>query len=61
MRENTFNGENLSPVAEDGKAKTYQTNALNQYTAITEEGAAPFHPTYDANGNQTLIQTTTGI
>lgn len=61
MRENTFNGENLSPVAEDGRAKAYQTNALNQYTAITEEGAAPFHPTYDANGNQTLIQTATGI
>ncbi|WP_257996489.1 RHS repeat-associated core domain-containing protein [Akkermansia muciniphila] len=61
MRENTFNGENLSPVAEDGRATAYQTNALNQYTAITEEGAAPFHPTYDANGNQTLIQTDTGI
>lgn len=48
-------------MAEDGRAKAYQTNALNQYTAITEEGAAPFHPTYDANGNQTLIQTATGI
>lgn len=61
MRENTFNRKDLSPVAEDGRATAYQTNALNQYTAITEEGAAPFHPTYDANGNQTLIQTDTGI
>ncbi|WP_290565937.1 hypothetical protein [Akkermansia sp.] len=60
MRENTFNGENLSSMMETGET-AYQTNSLNQYTAITEGSAAPFHPTYDASGNQTLIQTDTGI
>ena len=33
----------------------------NQYTGIEESGEAPFVPTYDASGNQTLIRTSTGI
>ncbi len=39
---------------------TYTTNDLNQYTQIDTNGN-DFTPEYDADGNQTLIQTTTGI
>ena len=39
----------------------YAANELNQYTRIEESGEAPFIPTYDASGNQTLIRTSTGI
>ena len=38
------------------EGKTYTSNALNQYTAIDD-----FAPEYDADGNQTLIKTETGI
>ncbi len=46
---------------EDGKASMYEANELNQYTAIAENGAAAFVPMFDADGNQTLIKTETGI
>ena len=46
---------------ENNKASMYEANALNQYTAISENGAAPFVPQFDADGNQTLIKTDTGI
>ena len=46
---------------EDGKASMYESNALNQYTSISENGAAAFVPMFDADGNQTLIKTETGI
>ena len=39
----------------------YDANALNQYTAISENGAAAFVPQFDTDGNQTLIKTDTGI
>ncbi len=39
----------------------YTTNALNQYSSISENGAAAFVPQFDADGNQTLIKTETGI
>ncbi len=39
---------------------TYTTNDLNQYTQIDTNGN-DFTPEYDADGNQTLIQTSTGI
>ncbi len=39
----------------------YDTNALNQYTTISENGAAAFVPQFDADGNQTHIKTSTGI
>ncbi len=45
---------------EDNTATMYDTNALNQYTAIAENGAAAFVPQFDADGNQTLIKTSTG-
>ena len=38
------------------EGKTYTANNLNQYTAIDS-----FTPQYDADGNQTLIKTSTGI
>ena len=38
------------------EGKTYTANNLNQYTAIDD-----FAPEYDADGNQTLIKTETGI
>ena len=39
----------------------YTANELNQYTFISENGAAAFVPQFDADGNQTLIKTSTGI
>ena len=38
------------------EGKTYTANNLNQYTAIDD-----FVPEYDADGNQTLVKTSTGI
>ena len=46
---------------EDNTATMYDTNALNQYTAISENGSTPFVPQFDADGNQTLFKTETGI
>ncbi len=40
--------------------RTYTANGLNQYTNIVE-GAGGFLPQFDDDGNQTLIQTSTGI
>ncbi len=39
---------------------TYDANDLNQYTRISTNGE-DFTPEYDADGNQTLVQTSTGI
>ena len=44
----------------DVPATAYTTNRLNQYTEITEGTETPFVPTYDADGNQTKLQTSTG-
>ena len=46
---------------EDNTATMYDTNALNQYTAISKNGAAAFVPQFDADGNQTRIKAETGI
>ena len=48
---------------------TYASNNLNQYTSITRSTLnsspstleEPFVPAYDANGNQTLVKTATGL
>ncbi|MBQ3525018.1 MAG: hypothetical protein IJA63_01985 [Akkermansia sp.] len=40
---------------------TYTANELNQYTSIQEASEAAFTPQFDADGNQTLIKTETGI
>ena len=39
---------------------SYNADRLNQYTDITRN-TEPFIPTYDADGNQTRIKTSTGI
>ncbi|HJE12831.1 hypothetical protein DMI80_06635 [Akkermansia muciniphila] len=39
----------------------YTTGPFNQYTAIERGEEAAFEPVHDADGNQTLIRTSTGI
>ena len=39
----------------------YTANELNQYTSIQENEDAAFVPVFDADGNQTLVKTATGI
>ena len=51
---------NRITAQEDAESVTYEANNLNQYTQIDTDGTA-FVPEYDADGNQTRIQTVTGI
>ena len=48
-----------------GTNRTYTANSLNQYSAITTSDlglqTSCFEPQFDDDGNQTLIQTATGI
>ena len=39
----------------------YEANELNQYSSIHENEDASFVPAFDADGNQTLVKTATGI
>ena len=39
----------------------YEANELNQYTSIQENEDTAFIPSFDADGNQTLVKTSTGI
>ena len=39
----------------------YEANALNQYTSIQEKDDTAFVPSFDTDGNQTLVKTSTGI
>ena len=49
-------------TAQEAEEQTaYTANNLNQYTAIQEGEAEAFAPSYDADGNQTLVKTSTGI
>ena len=52
---------NRKTAQELAQELAYAANGLNQYTGIEESGEAPFVPTYDASGNQTLIKTSTGV
>ncbi|MBR3925901.1 MAG: RHS repeat protein [Akkermansia sp.] len=52
---------NRQQATEGNDVTVYDANALNQYTAISENGAAAFVPQFDTDGNQTLIKTDTGI
>ena len=53
---------NRKTAREDAEEATaYTTGPLNQYTAIERGEEAAFEPVYDADGNQTLIRTSTGI
>ena len=61
-RDELISGQGLTYNYDDignrttAEGKTYTANNLNQYTAIDT-----FEPQYDADGNQTLIKTSTGI
>ncbi len=49
---------------EAGDYTFYEANELNQYTNITgseDDADGSFIPTFDADGNQTIIKTSTGI
>lgn len=50
---------NRITAGEQGDGIAYQTNGLNQYTAITRNGHLQ-EPEWDLDGNQTLIHTSTG-
>lgn len=60
---------NRKTAQEIGGEISYEANSLNQYTGITNSTLnsppstleQPFHPIFDANGNQTLIHTETGV
>ena len=56
---------NRKTSAERGTNVTYAVNHLNQYTEISNSTVQPsasnLQPQYDADGNQTLVKTATGI
>ena len=52
---------NRQQATEGGEVMVYDANALNQYTSISKNGSSAFVPQFDADGNQTLIKTSTGI
>ena len=51
---------NRASSAEAGTQSAYSTNNLNQYASIGENEENAFVPGYDADGNATSIQTSTG-
>ncbi len=51
---------NRNTASETGAALAYSTNNLNQYASIGENEENAFVPGYDADGNATSIQTSTG-
>ena len=52
---------NRQSSMEGNTAVLYDTNELNQYASVSENEATDFEPQFDADGNQTLIKTSTGI
>ena len=62
VRDELISGQNQTYAYDDignrttAEGKTYTANNLNQYTKIDD-----FVPKYDADGNQTLIKTETGV
>ena len=62
-REETFAYDPIGNRTESSVAGTntaYAANALNQYARV-ETGGDAFEPQYDADGNQTLVRTPTGV
>ncbi|MBP5226234.1 MAG: hypothetical protein J6336_02505, partial [Kiritimatiellae bacterium] len=51
---------NRTSSSDLGTARTYTANSLNQYTGISD-GVDTFAPQFDDDGDQTLIQTKTGV
>ena len=58
---NRLSSHSSEAVSDEATMTEYSTNALNQYAAVYENGAATFAPLFDADGNQSLIKTSTGI
>ena len=52
---------NRESSSERGTNTTYAANELNQYTQIAAADEDAFIPEFDADGNQTLVKTATGI
>ena len=52
---------NRKEAFEFGSTTDYETDELNRYAGIVRNGGEAFTPQYDADGNQTLIRTSTGI
>ena len=48
-------------AVERGTNTIYAANCLNQYTNIVEQTSVSFEPQFDADGNQTLVKTATGV
>ena len=46
---------------EHGMTVEYLVNGLNQYTCITNDESGSWRPLYDADGNQTLVKTKSGV
>ena len=57
--DNIGNRKTAQEAAEEATA--YDANNLNQYTSIQTGEEAAFVPTFDADGNQTKVKTSTGI
>ena len=55
--DNIGNRKTAQEIAEE---ISYDANSINQYTSIARNETA-FVPTFDTDGNQTLVQTSTGI
>ena len=53
---NYDNSGNLDSTTDEGNTIDYTTNNLNQYLAIDD-----FSPTFDLDGNQTKVKTTSGL
>lgn len=52
---------NRKSAEEETKELIYGSNNINQYTSIQEREGEVFVPVFDADGNQTLVKTSTGI
>ena len=52
---------NRKEAFEFGNTTDYETDELNRYAGIVRNGGEAFTPQYDADGNQTLVKTSTGI
>lgn len=51
---------NRKNAEEETKELIYGSNNINQYTSIQEREGEAFIPAFDADGNQTLVKTSTG-
>ena len=52
---------NRKEAFEFGNTTDYESNEVNQYDRMVKNGGAAFVPQNDADGNQTLVKTSTGI